>query len=228
MDTPLETVEFESGPEPRAAVIFLHGLGADGHDFEPIVPLFAAAVPTPVRFVLPHGPVRPVTINGGMPMRAWYDILSMDIDRRVDDAGVLESSTMVDALIRREVERGVPASRVIVAGFSQGGAVALHAGLRFPEPIAGIVALSTYLLRGDTLDAERAESNAGLPVLVGHGTLDTVVPPELGAAAGDALTGAGYDVRSFTWPMGHEVCDEEIEVVGAFLAERLGRNPTKS
>lgn len=221
MEPLLDAVELETAPSPSASVVFLHGLGADGHDFEPIVPLFARSLRGAVRFVLPHAPVRPVTINGGMAMRAWYDILSMDVDRRIDDEGVLDSSRRVAALIDREVERGVPEARIVLAGFSQGGAIALHHALRRETKLAGVVALSTYLVRAPSLAGERAPSSAGVPILIGHGTRDPVVPVALGETARDTLQELGHAVRWRSWPMGHEVCEEEIDWVARFLAERL-------
>ena len=148
--TELETVELNTGPDPRAAVIWLHGLGADGHDFEPIVPELVLPEGPALRFVFPHAPVRPVTINGGMPMRAWYDIIGIDRESPQDEPGIRASAQKVDQLIRRETARGIPASRIVLAGFSQGGAVALHLGLRFEQRLAGILALSTYLPSGPT------------------------------------------------------------------------------
>lgn len=216
----LSTVEVPAKGAARASVVWLHGLGADGHDFEPVVPELGVD-DLGVRFVFPHAPVRPVTLNGGMPMRAWYDILGLDLKRREDEAGVLDSTARVARLIAREVERGIPAERIAVAGFSQGGAIALHLGLRYGERLAGIVALSTWLPRTDTLDKEAAEANRKTPVFVAHGTMDPMVPVERGRAARLALEQRGYDVVYAEYPMQHQVCMEEIQAIGAFLRRVL-------
>lgn len=216
----LSTVEVPSKGAARASVVWLHGLGADGHDFEPVVPELGVE-DLGVRFVFPHAPVRPVTLNGGMPMRAWYDILGLDLKRREDEAGVLDSTARVARLIAREVERGIPAERIAVAGFSQGGAIALHLGLRYADRLAGFVALSTWLPRTDTLDKEAAEANRKTPVFVAHGTMDPMVPVERGRAARLALEQRGYDVTYAEYPMQHQVCMEEIQEIGAFLRRVL-------
>jgi len=216
----LSTVEVPSKGAARASVVWLHGLGADGHDFEPVVPELGVA-DLGVRFVFPHAPVRPVTLNGGMPMRAWYDILGLDLKRREDEAGVLDSTARVARLIAREVERGIPPERIALAGFSQGGAIALHLGLRYAERLAGVVALSTWLPRTDTLDEEAAEANRKTPVFVAHGTMDPMVPVERGRAARLALEQRGYDVTYAEYPMQHQVCMEEIAAIGAFLRRVL-------
>jgi phospholipase/carboxylesterase len=224
-DTPpvdrLETVELETGPSPSAAVIWLHGLGADGHDFEPIVPELQLAGAGAVRFVFPHAPVRPVTINGGMPMRAWYDIMGIDRESPQDEAGIRASARKVDALIRREVERGIPAHRIVLAGFSQGGAVALHLGLRFDERLAGILALSTYLPLHESLRDEHSAANAETPLFMAHGILDPVVPLYLGESSANRLVQGGWPVTWRTYTMPHAVCPEEIRDISGFLADRL-------
>jgi len=211
----------EHGPKEgaRASIVWLHGLGADGHDFAPIVP--ELGLPDDVRFVFPHAPAIPVTINGGAVMPAWYDILEMDLHRRHDEGGIRRSSEQVEQLLAREVERGVPAERTILAGFSQGGAIALHRGMRHSERLAGIVGLSTYLVQGDTLDAEASDANRDTPIFMAHGTLDPMVPVDRGQAGRDVLLAAGRDLSWHEYAMQHQVCMEEIEDLGRWLAARL-------
>lgn len=219
---PLRTVEVEPAGPPRAAVVWLHGLGADGHDFEPLVPHLGLPPAAGVRFVFPHAPRRPVTINMGLVMPAWYDIRSLDALRRdEDERGVLESSAQTTALVEREVARGVPAERIVLAGFSQGGAIALHAALRHPERLAGALALSTYLVRGDALEVERAPANRELPLFGAHGRADPMVPFEAGEAWRCRLEALGQPVEWHAYPMGHEVCPEEVRDIGTWLSARL-------
>ena len=218
---PLETVEVTTGEAPTAAVVWLHGLGADGHDFEPIVPWLKWPAAPAIRFVFPHAPVRPVTVNGGMQMRAWYDIRGLQIDRDQDEAGILESIGLASRLVQRERDRGIEPGRIVVAGFSQGGAIAVQAALRYPEKLAGVIALSTYLLIEQRLVQERHEANSDLPVFYGHGSSDPVVPPVLGEHAVDALRGMGHDVEAHTYPMQHAVCPEEIAHIAGWLQKRL-------
>ena len=215
-----EAIEAETGARPDAAVIWLHGLGADGHDFEPVVPALGLAARLAVRFVFPHAPVRPVTINMGSRMRAWYDIVALDGGRE-DDAGIRDSQRLLEGLIERERARGIDARRIVLAGFSQGGAIALHAGLRHPERLAGIMALSTYLPLARSIDAERHAANAGVPILMVHGTHDEMIG--IGRARGscDALESLGYAVEWLDYPMGHSVCPEEIAAIGAWLGRIL-------
>jgi phospholipase/carboxylesterase len=212
----LDSVEIETGPAPGLTVIWLHGLGADGHDFEPIVPELGLRVS--VRFVFPHAPVRSVTINGGMAMRAWYDILGFDRRAREDDAGIRASATAVTELIDAQVERGMRTERIVLAGFSQGGAIALHTALREPRPLCGVLALSTYLPLAGKLAAERSEANARLPIFMAHGTADNVLPLALGETSQRALEAQGYVVDWHVYPMAHSVCVEEIGAIGAWLA----------
>ena len=213
----------ETGPEPAASVIWLHGLGADGHDFEPIVAqLRQATAGRPIRFVFPHAPVRPVTVNGGMAMRAWYDIAGFDIARDQDTEGIAASVAQVDRLIDREIERGVAPARIVLAGFSQGGAVALRCGLARPEPLAGIVALSCYLLEADALDRWSTEAGRRAPVFMGHGSADPVVPMALGRHAAETLAAAGIDVQWQAWVMQHGVHPDEITAIDRWLDARLG------
>jgi phospholipase/carboxylesterase len=214
----LETVEIATGPAPKLAVIWLHGLGADGHDFEPIVP--ELPLPFPVRFVFPHAPVRAVTVNGGMRMRAWYDILGWGRDVPQDTAGIRASAAAVTRLIEREIARGVPAERIVLAGFSQGGAVALYTALREPRRLAGVLALSTYLPLADTLADEMTPANAGLPILMAHGTADPILPIALAESSRHSLQAAGYAVEWHVYSMAHAVCAAEIAAIGAWLAAR--------
>jgi phospholipase/carboxylesterase len=217
----LPVIELATGKSPDAAVIWLHGLGADGNDFVPIVPELRLPPSLAVRFVFPHAPVRPVTINNGMAMRAWYDVLAADIASRADLAGVTASQQAVEALIAREVARGIPARRVVLAGFSQGGVIALHTGLRHRERLAGIVALSTYLVAADRLSDEAAGANRDVPIFMAHGDADPMVRPAWGEASRHALEAAGYRVEWHTYRMQHAVVLEEIQAIGAFIARVL-------
>jgi len=216
----LECVEVDAR-NADASVIWLHGLGADGNDFPPIVPELRLPKSSAVRFVFPHAPRIPVTINGGMMMRAWYDILGMDFDRRHDEAGIEASRAHVTRLIERELKRGVAAERIVLAGFSQGGAIALHTGLREKRRLAGIVALSTYLVCEDRFGDERSKHNQATPIFQAHGQFDPMVAFERGTRARDTLRGLEYDVEWHEYPMVHQVCIEEIEALGVFLRKVL-------
>jgi len=215
----IETVEVETGPEPVGSVIWLHGLGADGHDFEPIVPELRLPETMPLRFVFPHAPVRPVTVNGGMAMRAWYDIVSLDKEGRADESGVRESSEILDDLIARELERGIEASKIVIAGFSQGGAIVLHNMLRRSEQLAGVMALSTYVPLPNATDVEIDEHRdaASLPVFVGHGSVDPMVPVQAGKNSAALLDSLGYRVQWHEYPMAHGVCPQEIDDIRDWL-----------
>ena len=213
----LECVVRNTGPEPRHAVIWLHGLGADGHDFVPIVPHLRSAAARPVRFVFPHAPVRPVTVNGGMAMRAWYDILGFEIDRDQDQAGIHASLAQVNALIDAQIADGIPADHIILAGFSQGGAIALRCGLTREEPLAGIMVLSAYLLEADRLESWAHPISLPVPIFMGHGSEDPIVPVGLGQASAQRLQQAGHPVEWHTWPMPHSVCPEEIAAIDQWL-----------
>ena len=213
----LRCVEIEPSAQATASVIWLHGLGASGHDFEPIVPELQLPAGLAVRFIFPHAPQIPVTVNGGMFMPAWYDILAMDIDRKVDEAGVLASADAVDALIEREIARGIPSERIIIAGFSQGGAVAYQAALRHPQPLAGLLTLSTYM----AMPVTPSNANASLPVMICHGSMDPMVPEQLGQRAAATLTELGYSPQYKSYPMEHMVCLEQIRDIGQWLTERL-------
>ncbi|RRN59167.1 carboxylesterase [Pseudoxanthomonas sp. SGNA-20] len=217
----LQTVEQETGANPQWTVLWLHGLGADGHDFAPIVPELVRPHWPALRFVFPHAPVRPVTINGGVPMRAWYDIVGMDFATRADAAGVEESIEQVEALIAREAERGIPASRLLLAGFSQGGAITLATGLRRREPLAGLVALSTYLPGGTAAAAAREPNAVAQPVFFAHGSADPVVAFQHGQASARALEQAGFEVEWHHYPMAHQVCAQEIADLGDWLERRF-------
>jgi phospholipase/carboxylesterase len=213
----LETLEVETAAKPAAAVIWLHGLGADGHDFEPVVPEIVRRGERAWRFVFPHAPVRPVTINGGMSMRAWYDLMGLDRRAAEDVAGFRDSDVQIRQLIVRENDRGIPTSRIVLAGFSQGGAVALYTAPRFPEKLAGVMALSCYLPRESSFNAERAASNDATPIFMAHGQEDTVLPMDLGVQSRDFLKAQGYAVEWHDYPMGHAVCAAEIADIRKFL-----------
>jgi phospholipase/carboxylesterase len=218
---PLPAVEVETAPQPRHAIVWLHGLGADGHDFEPLVPELVAPEWPPLRFVFPHAPVRPVTVNNGVPMRAWYDILGLAIAERQDEAGIRASIAAVDSLIAREAGRGVPAAQVLLAGFSQGGAIALAGGLRHAARLGGIIALSTYLPMAALTAAERSAANADVPVFMAHGRHDPVVPAVLGERSRDALLALGHPVEWHDYPMAHQVCGPEIADLRRWIGSRL-------
>jgi phospholipase/carboxylesterase len=221
--TLLPAIEIETGAQPDAAVIWLHGLGADGSDFAPVVPELGLPASLSVRFVFPHAPAIPITWNNGYVMPGWYDIYSLDEGRRhADEAGIRKSCDAVRALIARENARGIPTSRIVLAGFSQGGAIAYIAGLTHPEPLAGIIALSTYIAAPAMLDAEREPSNAATPVFAAHGADDEVVLQSLGTAARDVVTGYGNPVEWHAYRMPHSVCLEEISDIGGWLTQRFG------
>jgi len=219
----LPAVEITTAAQPTHAVIWLHGLGADGHDFEPVVDEFDPSVLPPTRFVFPHAPVRPVTINGGYPMRAWYDLVTSDFSRRREDpAGVHESARQLEARIARENERGIADERIVLAGFSQGGAVALHTALRHPRRLAGVLALSTYLPLADTLAAEAAPANKDVPIFMAHGHGDTVIPYDFAERSARLMQEAGYPLAWHPYFTEHSLCLEEIRDVEAWLAQVLG------
>jgi phospholipase/carboxylesterase len=227
-DELLDALEVETAPSPSAAVIWMHGLGADGYDFVDVPPLLGLPPAPAVRFVFPHAPMQPVTINGGMVMRAWYDVRHDTGARREDEAGVRRSQQRVEALIAREKARGVPAARLVLAGFSQGGAMALQTGLRHAEPLAGILALSCFLPLADRLAAEASPANRDVPIFLAHGTYDPLIPLARARQAHETLTGLGYPVEWHEYPMPHSVCDPEIRDIGAWLTQRLARPPGQS
>jgi phospholipase/carboxylesterase len=218
----LEAVEVLTGPEPRNTVIWLHGLGADGHDFEPVVPILGMERVEATRFIFPHAPVRPVTLNAGMRMRAWYDIRGLQLSRDQDEAGILASARQVQALIRRENQRGISSKRIVLAGFSQGGAMAVYVAARYPERLAGLMALSAYLLFPERLEQERHPSNASTPVFVGHGTMDPTVPIVLGKDLASRLGDLAHPVSWHQYPIPHSVSQEEIADIGNWLVRRFG------
>lgn len=220
----LETIELETGPDPTATVIWMHGLGADGNDFVPIVPELRLGTTPGVRFIFPHAPMQPVTINNGYVMRAWYDVSQGDLEgnsRKADEAGVRRSQQAIDQLIGQEIERGIPAARIVVAGFSQGGAIALQTGLRYPERLAGVMALSTYLPLAEHLPEEAATANTAASLFIAHGTTDPVVPNAMGRNSAAMLERLGYHVEWHEYPMPHSVCAEEIADISAWLRRVL-------
>ena len=222
MTTLLPRVELESAPNPTSAVIWLHGLGADGHDFASLVPELDLSNCPPIRFVFPHAPSMPVTVNGGYLMPAWYDILGPNLVSQQDAAGIQASERAIVALIAHEVARGIPAERIVLAGFSQGCAMALHTGLRLPQRLAGLMALSGYLPLADRLAAERHVANAQTPVFMAHGTQDPVVVFARGEASRDALAALDQPVHWHSYPMPHSLHPREIADISAFLAQVLG------
>ncbi len=217
-----ECVEVTTGADPVGSVIWLHGLGADGHDFEPIVPELRLPDDLPLRFVFPHAPARPVTINAGMVMRAWYDIVSLDSEGRADEAGVRESTELLNALVEREQDRGVEARNIVVAGFSQGGAIAINAALNSEERLAGLMALSTYIAL--PVEIDDVPGNRELPVFMAHGTFDPMVMLKWGRASAETLRNAGYRVEWHEYPMAHAVCPQEIQDIRQWLLEVYDRS----
>jgi phospholipase/carboxylesterase len=213
----LNTIEIETAPNPRAAIVLMHGLGADGNDFVPIAHELNLGSVGPVRFVFPNAPVIPVTINGGYRMPAWYDILGADIARREDEAGLRQSQAAIEALLQREVARGIPANRIVIAGFSQGCAMALQTGLRHSERLAGIVGLSGYLPLAASTAAERHAANAQTPIFLAHGRHDDVIPLSRAQASRDALQALGHRVDWHEYAMAHSVCMEEIADLNSWL-----------
>ncbi len=211
----LEYIELETRPNPTAAVIWLHGLGASGHDFEPVVPELGLPEDAAIRFIFPHAPNMPVTINGGMTMPAWYDIKAMDIDRIVDTDQLMASSDAVAKLVDREIERGVNSENIVIAGFSQGGAVAYELGLSYPKRLGGILALSTYFATAKTV--EISDANRGIPINIYHGTHDPMVPESLGRLSVEKLEELGFKPSYQTFPMEHSVCLEEVQDIGRFI-----------
>ena len=222
MNKYLDAVIVEHNPSQKKidrAVIWLHGLGASGHDFEPVVPQLGLADGMAVRFIFPHAPNRPVTVNGGMVMPAWYDILEMSLERKVDVNQIEESAQQIEDLMAREVERGVKPEHIVIAGFSQGGAVAYHVALGYPERLAGLMTLSTYLATNDNISYSTA--NKDMPILIEHGTHDPVVPAILGEQAKQLLSEKGYNVAYHTYPMAHQVCMPQIQNIGKWLNKVL-------
>jgi phospholipase/carboxylesterase len=216
----LDSIEICSIAHPDASIIWLHGLGADGSDFVPVAQ--ELALPFAVRFVFPHAPVMPVTINGGYVMPAWYDIVDNDIAGNQDEAGIRVSAAELDALIEKEQSRGVAANRIVLAGFSQGGAIVLQAALRYPKKLAGVLAMSTYLPLAEKLDTEKSAANLALPIFMAHGVADTVIPMTAAAKSGEQLVAHGYEVEWHEYSMAHSVCPQEIDDIRRFLLQVLG------
>lgn len=223
LTTELECIEITTSTQPEFSIIWLHGLGADGNDFAPIVPELGVD-DIPIRFIFPHAPVMPVTINGGMPMRAWYDLYMMDLVRHEDEQGIRDSQQLVNALIARENTRGIPTENIVLAGFSQGCAMSLQTALRLEEKLAGVVCLSGYLPLASLVRAERHAANQNTPFFMAHGTQDPVVPFMRAEASRDALIELGYDVEWHSYPMPHAVCAEEVATISAFLKKVLKNN----
>ena len=220
-DMSLEVIELQSGKHPTASLIVLHGLGADGTDFVPVAQELQLDPIGEVRFLFPHAPVMPVTINNGMRMRAWYDIIGTDLSRREDERGLRASQALIEALIRRERERGIAANRIVLMGFSQGCAMTLMTGLRYPERLAGLVGLSGYLPLAAVAESERHEANADVPIFLAHGSADTVIPIDRATASRDALIAMGHPVEWHEYPMPHSVCAEEITDLNRWLLKTL-------
>ena len=224
MSNLLETIELETGTNPTAAVIWMHGLGADGNDFVPIVNELDLSGAPDIRFIFPHAPMIPVTINNGHVMRAWYDVSFGDLEgttKRADEKGVRHSQAQIGTLIARENERKISSKNIVLAGFSQGGAISLQTGLRYPDQLAGVMALSCYLPCADSFTAEAAPANTKTPLLIAHGTQDPVVPYAMGKSSRDVLVKAGYAVDWREYPMQHSVCLEEVRDIGAWLTAVL-------
>jgi phospholipase/carboxylesterase len=218
----LPHIELVTGANPKGSVIWLHGLGADGWDFVPIVKELDLPENLELRFIFPHAPLRRVTLNNGQIMRAWYDIAMMELERQPDEQGVRASQQQIELFLAREQARGMASDKIVLAGFSQGGAIALHTGLRHAEPLAGILALSTYLPLAQSLGAECSEANKTIPIFMAHGSEDPIVPIELAESSRDTLMAHGYGVRWTDYPMPHSVCMEEVAAIGKWLAERFG------
>lgn len=215
----LPAIEQETRSNPDASVIWLHGLGADGHDFAPIVPELNLPTELGIRFIFPHAPAIPVTVNNGYIMPAWFDILEMDIDRKVDSVQLLGSAEAINRLVDRELERGIPSRRIILAGFSQGGAVVYQVSLSHSQPLGGLIAMSTYFATSDTIAL--SDANRSLPIEIQHGSYDPVVPPALGIRAAEFLKDRGYNVAFRTYPMDHSVCPLQIGDISAALQRFL-------
>jgi len=220
MSKQLEAIEIETRPNPSHSVIWMHGLGADGSDFVPIVRELKLP-PLGIRFIFPHAPMRPVTINGGFVMRAWYDIVVQDLVRQEDERGIRDSQELVEQLIEKEIGRGIPANRIVLAGFSQGGVITLQTGLRYSKRLAGLLALSCYLPLAATLEKERSTANQDVPVFIGHGTSDDIVPLKRGTEARDTLAKLGYKPEFHQYPMPHSVHPDEIADIGAWFQRTL-------
>lgn len=221
MNPSIECVYHEPQQPAVGSVIWLHGLGADGHDFSGIVPQLQLEPELPLRFIFPHAPIRPITINNQMPMRGWYDIYSLDRLDREDETGVKESQAHIEQLIANEKSQGIPSNKIILAGFSQGGAIALYAGLRHAEPLAGILALSTYLPLHQHIESQHHSANANTHIFQAHGTQDEVLPIQLAELTYQVLKNADFDIHWHPYPMGHQVCIEEIQAISSWIKSRF-------
>ncbi len=221
MTTLIPHIELSTGANPKGSVIWMHGLGADCWDFVPIVKELGLPDDLPLRFIFPQAPSRPVTLNNGYVMPAWYDIAMTELERKPDEAGIRESQGFIDALIERELTRGIASDKIVIAGFSQGGAIALQTGLRQKHELAGIMALSTYLTLGESLAAEKTLANARIPILMCHGTQDPVIPLALATSSRDAMQAQGYSIEWREYPMPHSVAMEEIEAIADWLVKRF-------
>jgi len=219
----LETIEVETAPNPTIAIIWLHGLGADGGDFVPIVRELAFTGCPPIRFIFPHAETMPVTVNNGYVMRAWYDILGADLTRREDEAGLRKSQAAIEELIVAQNDRGIPSEHILLAGFSQGCAMALQTGLRYPEKLAGLLCLSGYLPLANTLATERSQANLSIPIFLAHGSADPIVPISRATASRDVLQELGYAVEWHTYSMPHTVCPEEVEDLRSWTIQKIGK-----
>ena len=217
MHSKLGTIEIQPTSTHHYSVIWLHGLGADGHDFEGIAQQLHLNAEANIHFIFPNAPIQPVTINGGMEMRAWYDILEMSLERKVDIAGIYQSATLLEQLIKQEMDKGISSEHILLAGFSQGGVIALHVGLNFPYKLAGIVALSTYFPTLDTLKTEPSIANHSIPIFMAHGILDSVVDVESGKAVFNTLNSLEYNIEWHDYLMSHSVCIEEIGHISTFI-----------
>jgi phospholipase/carboxylesterase len=217
----LHNIELNPEQPPIGSVLWLHGLGADGHDFVPIVPELKLPTNCPTRFIFPHAPLRPVTINNGYVMRAWFDVYSAALDMQFDEEGIARSVSLINEWIASEIDRGIPAGKIILAGFSQGAVVALHAGLRYPKRLGGILALSGALPAAEKVFMEKSPANTSLPIFIAHGTEDTVIPLQLGQASAQVLKMQGYPTAFRSYAMPHSVCNEEIQDIATWLAATL-------
>ncbi|MGR9012190.1 MAG: alpha/beta hydrolase [Gammaproteobacteria bacterium] len=215
--TQLSTIEIQPEAAHKYSVIWLHGLGADGHDFEGLVPELLLTAKANIHFIFPNAPIQPVTINGGMSMRSWYDILEMSLECKVDVDGIYQSAELIEPIIQQEIDKGIPSTNILLAGFSQGGVIALHTGLKYPHQLAGIVALSTYLPTIEQLKTEHSAANKVTPVFMAHGIIDPVVAVESGKAAFDTLKSMNYNIEWHDYIMEHSLCIEEIEHISAFM-----------
>ncbi|TRW97982.1 alpha/beta hydrolase [Candidatus Methylobacter oryzae] len=213
----LSIIEIQPDAPHKYSVIWLHGLGADGHDFESIIPELHLAAEANTHFIFPNAPIQPVTINGGVAMRSWYDILEMSLERQVDIDGISRSASQIESLIQQEIAKGIPSANILLAGFSQGGVIALHTGLKHQHKLAGIIALSTHLPTIDQLKTERSAAGNGTPIFVAHGIIDPVVAVESGKAAFNALQAMGYNIEWHDYVMEHSLCVEEIEHISVFM-----------